>query len=43
MGKVPSNELKVAIEKLVRDVKGVTEVNNQILVMGATPIPQKSP
>ena len=38
-GKVTSGELKVAIEKLVRDVKGVKEVSNQIVVLSATPNP----
>ena len=39
VGKVPTNELKDSLEKLVRDVKGVKEVNNQIVVVSATPNP----
>lgn len=39
VGNVPSNELKDSIEKLVRGVKGVKEVSNQIVVVSATPNP----
>jgi hypothetical protein len=39
VGKVPTNELKDSIEKLVLGVKGVKEVSNQIVVASATPNP----
>lgn len=36
VGTVPTNELKTRIEKLARAVKGVKEVDNQIVVVGGT-------
>ncbi|HKY28524.1 MAG TPA: BON domain-containing protein [Pyrinomonadaceae bacterium] len=34
MGTVQNNELKMQLERLVRDVRGVKEIDNQILVSG---------
>jgi osmotically-inducible protein OsmY len=36
VGTVPTNELRTRIEKLVRAVKGVKDVDNQIVVVTGT-------
>lgn len=34
MGTVQNNELKMQLERLVRDVRGVKEIDNQLIVSG---------